>query len=51
MYAVLGLMGPRARAVLSQLTDADLSNAAFPFGTFQIHLAPLYDPKMSRVKG
>ncbi len=34
-YAVLGLMGPSAREVLSQLTDADLSNAAFPFGTSQ----------------
>ncbi len=30
---VLGLMGPRARQVLAQTTDADLSNAAFPFGT------------------
>jgi 4-methylaminobutanoate oxidase (formaldehyde-forming) len=34
MYAVLGVMGPRARDLLSELTDADLSNAAFPFGTF-----------------
>jgi len=34
-YAVLGLMGPRARDALSQITDADLSNAAFPFGTSQ----------------
>ena len=32
-YAVLGLMGPRSRALLQSLTDADLSNAAFPFGT------------------
>jgi 4-methylaminobutanoate oxidase (formaldehyde-forming) len=31
--AVLSLMGPRARAVLSAVTDADLSNTAFPFGT------------------
>jgi heterotetrameric sarcosine oxidase gamma subunit len=29
--AVLGVMGPRSRALLSRLTDADLSNAAFPF--------------------
>ena len=29
---VLGVMGPRSRALLSKLTDADLSNAAFPFG-------------------
>src|SRR2546426_11676433 len=26
-------MGPRAREVLAQVTDADLTNAAFPFGT------------------
>ncbi len=30
-YAVLGLMGPRSRELLSTLTEADLSNAAFPF--------------------
>ncbi len=30
--AVLSLMGPRARDVLSVLTDTDISNAAFPFG-------------------
>jgi 4-methylaminobutanoate oxidase (formaldehyde-forming) len=29
--AVLGVMGPRARTLLARLTDADLSNAAFPF--------------------
>ncbi len=31
--AVLGLMGPRSRSLLSSLTDTDLSNDAFPFGT------------------
>ena len=31
--AVLGIMGPSSRALLSRLTDTDLSNAAFPFGT------------------
>ena len=31
-YAVLGVMGPRSRDLLARLTDADLSNAAFPFG-------------------
>jgi heterotetrameric sarcosine oxidase gamma subunit len=31
-YAVLGLMGPRSRELLTTLTDADLSTAAFPFG-------------------
>lgn len=34
-YAVLGVMGPRSRALLTRLTDADLSNNAFPFGTMQ----------------
>jgi glycine cleavage system T protein len=29
--AVLGVMGPRSRELLSRLTDTDLSNAAFPF--------------------
>ncbi|MHA1152272.1 MAG: aminomethyltransferase family protein, partial [Alphaproteobacteria bacterium] len=33
--AVIGIMGPNSRALLSRLTDADLSNAAFPFGTAQ----------------
>ena len=30
-YAVLSLMGPRAREVLARVTPADLGNAAFPF--------------------
>jgi 4-methylaminobutanoate oxidase (formaldehyde-forming) len=30
-YAILGLMGPDSRAVLSALTGADLGNAAFPY--------------------
>src|SRR5215470_14132717 len=34
-YAVLALMGPRSRAVLAAATDADLSNEAFPFGTWR----------------
>ncbi|MCG7594034.1 FAD-dependent oxidoreductase [Mycobacterium sp. PSTR-4-N] len=32
-YAVFGVMGPRSRELLAQLTDADLSDAAFGFGT------------------
>ena len=32
-YAVLGVMGPRSRDLLSRLTRADLSDEAFPFGT------------------
>jgi glycine cleavage system T protein len=35
-YAVLGLMGPKSRELLASLTDADLSTAAFPFGTSQL---------------
>ncbi len=34
--AVLGVMGPRARDLLAQLTEADLSNEAFPFATSQV---------------
>jgi 4-methylaminobutanoate oxidase (formaldehyde-forming) len=34
-YAMLAVMGPNARKLLSKLTDADLSNAAFPFRTAQ----------------
>ena len=30
-YAVLGLMGPNSRALLSEVTDADVSNEAFPY--------------------
>jgi len=32
-YAVLGVMGPRSRELLSRLTPDDLSNEGFPFGT------------------
>ncbi|MGC1577839.1 MAG: aminomethyltransferase family protein, partial [Beijerinckiaceae bacterium] len=31
--AVLGVMGPRSRELLQTLTDADLSDRVFPFGT------------------
>ena len=31
-WGTLSLMGPLARAVLARVTDADVSNAAFPFG-------------------
>jgi 4-methylaminobutanoate oxidase (formaldehyde-forming) len=33
--AMFGVMGPHSRALLSELTAADLSNEAFPFGTAQ----------------
>ncbi|HXG27103.1 MAG TPA: FAD-dependent oxidoreductase [Candidatus Binatia bacterium] len=31
--AVISVMGPRSRELLSSVSDSDLSNAAFPFGT------------------
>jgi 4-methylaminobutanoate oxidase (formaldehyde-forming) len=34
-YTMLAIMGPKARDVLATLTDADLSNDAFPFATAQ----------------
>ena len=33
--AVFGVMGPRSRELLATLTDADLGDDAFPFGTSQ----------------
>jgi len=35
-YSVIGVMGPNSRALLGHVTDADLSNQAFPFGTAQV---------------
>ena len=32
-FTTVGVMGPRSRALLSRLTAADLSNAAFPFAS------------------
>jgi 4-methylaminobutanoate oxidase (formaldehyde-forming) len=34
-YAVLSIMGPRARELLARVTKADVSNAAFPFATMR----------------
>jgi sarcosine dehydrogenase len=34
-YGTLSLMGPKARDVLSAMTDADVSNAALPFGSMR----------------
>jgi 4-methylaminobutanoate oxidase (formaldehyde-forming) len=34
-YAVTAIMGPNARDFLASVTDVDLSNEAFPFGTAQ----------------
>jgi 4-methylaminobutanoate oxidase (formaldehyde-forming) len=33
--SMFGVMGPNSRALLSQMTTADMSNEAFPFGTAQ----------------
>ena len=39
-FAVLPVMGPRARALLGRVTSDDVSNAAFPFGAWrEIHIA------------
>lgn len=35
-HSVLGLMGPNSRKLLQSLTDDDLSDAAFPFGTSRV---------------
>lgn len=35
-HAVLGIMGPKSRDLLARLTNAGLSNEAFPFGTSQV---------------
>lgn len=34
-YAVLSVMGPRSRELLSRVSSADFSNAAFPFATMR----------------
>lgn len=34
-WAVLGVMGPKSRALLAQLTGDDLTSEAFPFGTMR----------------
>jgi 4-methylaminobutanoate oxidase (formaldehyde-forming) len=34
-YGVLGVMGPNSRALLQRVSDAELSNVAFPFATAQ----------------
>jgi 4-methylaminobutanoate oxidase (formaldehyde-forming) len=35
-FGVIGVMGPNARALLGRVTDADLSNESFPFGTSKL---------------
>ncbi len=47
--AVLGLMGPNSRVLLSEITDADVSNEAFPYLTSRV-IAIGYAPvRASRV--
>ena len=49
-FAVLGVMGPRSRELLSALSPADFSNAAFPFATSQdveLGLAPARAQRIS----
>ncbi|GGC66251.1 GcvT family protein [Chelatococcus reniformis] len=48
-YAVLGVMGPRSRALLSALTDTPLANAAFPFATSQMIELGYAEVRASRI--
>jgi 4-methylaminobutanoate oxidase (formaldehyde-forming) len=51
-YAVLAVMGPRSRDLLSKLSSADLSNAGFPFATIReidIGYATAYANRMTYV--
>ncbi|RMD65258.1 MAG: FAD-dependent oxidoreductase [Alphaproteobacteria bacterium] len=51
-YAVLGLMGPNSRALLGEVSTADLSNAAFPFATarrIEIGAAPVWALRITYV--
>ncbi len=47
--AVLGVMGPRSRELLQGLTDADLSNEAFPFSTSRRLLLGMSEVQATRV--
>ncbi len=48
-YATLVLMGPKARTILQQVTTADVSNEAFPFGTARIIPVAGYPVRALRV--
>jgi len=51
-YAVLGIMGPKSRDLLQSLTDADLSDDAFPFAASReiaVGMAPLRATRLSFV--
>lgn len=48
-FGTLSLMGPRARDVLSAVTDADVSNQGFPFGHVRIIRVAGHDVRALRV--
>ncbi|MBV7520436.1 FAD-dependent oxidoreductase [Ensifer sp. ENS12] len=51
-YAVLALMGPKSRDILSRVTSADLSNEGFPFATIReidVGYATAYANRMTYV--
>ena len=51
-YAVLNVIGPKSRTLLQGLTDCDISNDAFPFGTcksFTVGHAPVICLRVSYV--
>lgn len=51
-YAVLALMGPKSRDILSRLTSADISNEGFPFATIReidVGYATVYANRMTYV--
>ena len=50
--AVIGIWGPNAKAIMSAVTTADLSNEAFPFGTGQdirVGSAPAFAQRITYV--
>ena len=51
-YAVINVIGPKSRELLKNLTNADLSNEGFPFGTcknFTIGYAPIISFRVTYV--
>lgn len=48
-YVTIGLWGPKAQAVAEALSGADMSQAAFPYGTTQEHLFGSLKVRMFRI--
>lgn len=48
-YAVIGVMGPRSRELLTRVTSCDLSPEAFPFGTSQVIDVGDFTARASRI--